>query len=185
MVDLEESFEYERKFLVTNPDVIDGVIPEFILQGYLTVAEHYAVRVRLVADGSDQSLDVLRREKECRELLGKGLFPFDSAILAVKSPSTGGIRYEAEMDLAVDVAEHLCRLSLGLVVKDRYPIIHGDDLWVVDVFHGINSPLVVAECERDAPVEDLVVPDFCGLEVTNDLKYANESLAVEPFISWK
>ena len=168
MVDLEESFEYERKFLVTNPAVIDGVIPEFILQGYLTVAEHYAVRVRLVADGSDQSLDVLRREKECRELLGKGLFPFDSAILAVKSPSTGGIRYEAEMDLAVDVAEHLCRLSLSLVVKDRYPIIHGD-----------------AECERDAPVEDLVVPDFCGLEVTNDLKYANESLAVEPFISWK
>ena len=47
MVDLEESFEYERKFLVTNPGVVDGVIPEFILQGYLTVAEHYAVRVRL------------------------------------------------------------------------------------------------------------------------------------------
>jgi len=88
MVDLEESFEYERKFLVTNPGVVDGVIPEFILQGYLTVAEHYAVRVRLVADGSDQSLDVFRREKECRGLLGKGLFPFDSAILAVKSPSS-------------------------------------------------------------------------------------------------
>ena len=138
------------------------------MQGYLTVAEHYAVRVRLVADGSDQRLDVFRREKDCRGLLGKGLFPFESAILAVKSPSTGGIRYEAEMDLAVDVAEHLCRLSLGLVVKDRYPIIHGDDLWVVDVFYGLNSPLVVAECERDAPVEDLVVPEtrLLSLEVT-------------------
>ena len=40
MVDLEESCEYERNFLVTNPAGNEGVIPELIFQGYFTVAEH-------------------------------------------------------------------------------------------------------------------------------------------------
>lgn len=180
MSDVSESFEFERKFLVSDPKVIEGVSPEIILQGYLEVRENYAVRVRLVYDGDVSSYLWLLNASDCRTVVCDSDRRARSATLTVKSPPLNGARYEAEMDLSTSVASHLCRLSRAYIIKARYPIIQGNDLWTLDVFYGANASLVIAECERDQPVIDLDIPSFCGPEITDNRDYLNESLAVRP-----
>ena len=56
--------------------------------------------------------------------------------------------------------------------------------WEVDVFHGANEGLVVAEIELTSENENFPVPDWIGEEVTGDRKYYNSMLSVHPFCEW-
>jgi len=183
-VDSDESFEFERKFLVKDTGVVDCIPGDLLVQGYLLVADNYAVRVRLVVD-PDSDVDRLLRERDPRTCLLERSLRYSRAFFTVKSPPLNGVRYEAEMDVDVDVAVNICSRSVGCVIKTRYPVIHRDDLWVVDVFHGKNRPLMIAECERDQPVIKLDIPAFCGEEVTDRPEFTNEMLAIHPYSAWK
>ena len=55
----------------------------------------------------------------------------------------------------------------------------------VDVFHGENEGLVVAEIELGAEDEPFAHPDWLADEVTGDARYYNSSLARTPYRLWE
>ncbi|OAV65470.1 hypothetical protein Barb4_03341 [Bacteroidales bacterium Barb4] len=50
----------------------------------------------------------------------------------------------------------------------------------MDVFHGANEGLVLAEIELEAEDEPFTLPDWIGEEVTGDERYYNAMLAKHP-----
>jgi CYTH domain-containing protein len=64
-----------------------------------------------------------------------------------------------------------------LVEKDRYSVKYDGRTWEVDVFHGSNAGLVLAEIELNHPDETFTLPPWVGREVTKDRRYANSSLS--------
>lgn len=55
----------------------------------------------------------------------------------------------------------------------------------VDVFHGANEGLVMAEIELAAPDEPFARPAWLGREVTGDRRYYNAYLIGNPYSIWK
>jgi CYTH domain-containing protein len=174
-------FEFERRFLVRSLPAPLRDSPALIVQSYFLSDGGYALRVRVQAAGvearltsSSDSRDVLERHKD----------EFDFAAVTVKGPSVGGTRYEAERELEPSVGVELVRRGGAQILKTRYAAWLGADGWVIDEFGGTNHPLVVAEVERSGPVTDLQIPDFCVTELTDDRRFSNESLAVDPYSQW-
>ncbi|HLT84318.1 MAG TPA: hypothetical protein VKZ83_08820 [Phototrophicaceae bacterium] len=176
-------FEFERKFFVRAlPDAaLREPHPVLIVQSYFLAADGYALRIRLQGPAPAGSLPT---DGDERELLEAAAASFTFCALTAKGPYVGGTRYEAERELDVTAGLAMVRLGGDLVAKLRYSMWLGTDGWVVDSFLGRNDPLVVAECERGGPVTDLVVPDFCVSEVTDDPRFANDALATTPYRHW-
>jgi adenylate cyclase len=174
-------FEFERRFLVrTLPEALRDA-PSLIVQSYFLSDGGYALRVRVQAGGVDGGLDA---QSDPADVLDAMRGRVDFAAVTVKGPSAGGTRYEAERELDPLVALELVRRGGARVVKTRYAAWIGADGWSIDVFGGANHPLVVAECERSGPVTGLQIPDFCVTEITDDRRFSNESLAVQPYAEW-
>ncbi len=188
-------FEFERKFLVKSlPDeVTRHGSHQVIAQAYLFAHDGYAVRVRLSFPGQtvdfppfDDSIDFLGAyEHRILALLLKENCDRVSASIAVKSPPVGGERYEMESEVDVTVADQILRRSANIIVKNRHSLWYDEDGWEFDVFAGQNEGLIVAECERLAPVVDLKIPEFCVTEVTEDLRFTNDYLSKEPWRQWR
>ena len=68
--------------------------------------------------------------------------------------------------------------------KGRVPGEGKERFWEVDVFHGANEGLVVAEIELTSENDNFPVPHWTGEEVTGDRKYYNSMLSVHPFCEW-
>jgi adenylate cyclase len=146
--------EIERKFLVTEPSVVDGLTGSVIRQGYLSRAPERTVRVR-------------RRG--------------DRAYITVKGANVGARRSEWEYEIpAVDADEMLALCQGPVLDKTRYLIDVAGRTWELDVFRGANAGLVMAEVEIES--EDAVVelPAWAGLEVTDDPRYYNANLSRHP-----
>ena len=154
------AFEIERKFLVKG-DAWRGLAePLRMRQGYVAMKDGTTVRVRIVGD---------------------------KAFLTLKDHAVGLVRHEFEYPIPVEDAETILDTMCGdLVEKNRYRIPAAEPglAWEVDEYLGANAPLVTAEIEL--PDENTVVqlPDWIGLEVTNDHRYKNNNLAVHPFSEW-
>ncbi|MCM8734207.1 CYTH domain-containing protein [Azospirillum sp. A1-3] len=153
------ALEIERRFLVRK-DVRhlcrDGVR---ILQGYLPSDGASTVRVRIAED---------------------------RATLTIKSLKRGACRDEVEHPLALDFA---CQLLLhgceGRVIeKTRYRHCQDGLCWEIDVFHGDNAGLVIAEVELDTPDQMVPLPDWIGAEVTTLRAYGNSALSRAPIRRW-
>ncbi|GAB3097464.1 CYTH domain-containing protein [Isoptericola nanjingensis] len=174
-------FEFERRFFVRElPDALRDA-PALIVQSYFLSDGGYALRVRVQATGVEARLGP---DSDARDVLELYRSRVDFAAVTVKGPSVGGTRYEAERPLEPDVGAELVRRGGAQVIKTRYAAWLGADGWSIDVFGGANAPLIVAECERSGPVTDLQIPDFCVTELTDDRRFSNESLAVDPFRGW-
>ena len=154
------AFEIERKFLVKD-DAWRGLAePLRIRQGYVATKYGTTVRVRVAGE---------------------------AAFITLKDRAVGLVRHEFEYPIPVGDAETILDMMCGnLVEKNRYRIPAKEPglVWEVDEFFGDNAPLVTAEIEL--PDENTVVqlPDWIGLEVTNDHRYKNNNLAVHPFSEW-
>jgi adenylate cyclase len=149
--------EIERKFLVPEPPSdLDRWPSTTIAQGYLAVAD----------DGTE--VRVRRRD--------------DSASLTVKS-GRGRVRVEEEMEIEADRFERLWPLTEGRrIEKTRYEIPAGDGLTIeLDVYGGDLDGLVTAEVEfaSEDAAEAFAAPDWLGPDVTDDLRYKNQRLAVD------
>lgn len=187
-------FEFERKFMVRElpHEVLEHGSHQVIIQAYLFAQEGYAVRVRLTFSGRmvhlprfNDSVDFLGAyEHRLLEELMREEGEEASASIAVKSPPVGGERYEMESELDTTVADQILRRSANIMVKNRHSFWYDEDGWEFDVFGGQNEGLIVAECERLAPVVDLRIPDFCVTEVTEDLRFTNDYLSKEPWRQW-
>ena len=153
--------EIERKFLVKNTSFIEKAFRKRrILQGYICSDAERSVRIRM------------------RE---------DEAFLTIKSATNerGWSRYEYEQPLPMNDAEELIRLCLpGMIEKVRHYVAFDGHTWEVDVFHGENEGLIVAEIELAFEEETFALPDWVGQEVSGEPKYYNAMLAKHPFSKW-
>ena len=130
-------------------------------QGYLDSAAGLSVRVRLVPD--------------------RGRFT-----ITVKGARQGISRREAECDIEPDVAELLLEACGPHVIDKTRHTVQSDESveWTIDVFHGANDGLVLAEVELAGEDVAVSVPVWCGAEVTDDDRYYNEYLTQHPFSTW-
>ncbi|MGZ9677048.1 CYTH domain-containing protein [Flavobacterium sp. GNP001] len=153
--------EIERKFLVKNDTFIEQAsTKKYISQGYLNSDPLRTVRVRT-----------------------KG----DQAFLTIKgqSSASGLSRFEWEKEIAVDEAKALLSLcESGIIEKTRYEIYFEKHTFEVDVFHGLNDGLIIAEIELETEMETFTIPDWLGIEVTRDKRYYNSYLSQLPFSTW-
>ncbi len=151
--------EYERKFLVLNDSWKDTAVGAFCRQGYLSAAKEHVVRVRTLS--------------------GK-------AFLTVKGLTVDHARLEFEYTIpladATRLLDELCEKPL--IEKTRYRVRHGDLVWEVDVFHGENEGLVVAEVELPSADAPFLKPPWVGREVSSDPRYFNSNLLTRPYSCW-
>ena len=155
--------EVERKFLVAGDFMAAVVQATEIRQGYLCGGSGVTVRARLRGD--------------------KGYI----TIKGRRSPD-GISRFEWEKEITQEEAKALLALAEGgCIEKTRYlvPNTDGRHTWEVDVFHGDNEGLVVAEIELKAEDEPFDRPEWLGKEVSNDHRYYNSQLLKHPFSQWK
>ena len=147
------SVEIERKFrLHWEPEWLGGCRSTRIEQGYLAIEGGGGAEVRL-----------RRRDGE--------------TLLTVKRGS-GLTRTEEEIELGSEQLEALWPLTEGRrVEKVRYLVPTGS--YEVDVFEGELAGMITAEMEFDseAASDAFAPPDWLGIEVTGDERYANETLA--------
>ena len=176
-------FEFERRFYVETIPllVMDDPTPSLIVQNYFLAEDGFGIRVRAQATGVHYDMD---GHEPIDEILERHSAAFDFCAITVKGPMNAGTRYEAERELDISVGLNLLQRGRNRIIKNRYALWLGSDGWVVDVFGGTNYPLVIAEVERGGPVTDLSIPEFCVSEVTEDRRFANDSLAVRPFNTW-
>lgn len=147
--------EIERKFLVIGDAWNDGTPGTRIAQGYLSMDVDRTVRVRIAGE---------------------------NAWITVKGRSRGITRAEFEYAIPVNDARDLLEMCLPSVIdKTRHRIAFGGHVWEVDVFHGANEGLVLAEVELDDESVQPEMPPWAGEEVSHDVRYFNANLAVKPF----
>jgi adenylate cyclase len=106
--------------------------------------------------------------------------------LTVKGPIVGLSRLEFEYRIPADDAAVLLEQLVGLSIdKTRYRERPGAHVWEIDVFHGANEGLIVAEVELSSEGDAPEPPPWLGREVTADRRYANSNLARTPWPLWR
>lgn len=109
----------------------------------------------------------------------------DQAFLNLKSRELGHTRQEFDYAIPVADAEALLALcSGGLIDKTRHYVRHDGFLWEVDEFAGENAGLIVAEIELPSADTEFALPDWVGMEVTDEPRYYNLALADRPYSRW-
>ena len=151
------AFEIERKFLVMGQAWRDGHPGTPIVQGYMPV-EAGIVRVRIAG------------ERAFLTIKGRGLM------------TRREFEYPIPLTDASELLEHFC--GNQTVSKTRYEVPVGHHLFFVDVFHGDNEGLVMAEVELTSENEEVEMPDWIGHEVTRDPRYHNSNLLLHPYALW-
>jgi len=153
--------EIERKYLVTSLDFLNEYSSKNeIAQGYLSSNPERTVRIRI-----------------------KGKKGFIT-IKGIGSES-GVSRFEWEKEIAVEEAKSLLKLcEKGVIEKTRYEVKSGKHIIEIDVFHGENDGLILAEIELESENETILKPKWLGTEVTNDERYYNSYLSQNPFRNW-
>lgn len=153
--------EIERKFLVKGDFKQQVVSSQRIVQGYICSQPERTVRIRI------------RGEKGYLTIKGS-------------SDEKGLSRYEFEQEIPLSDAEELLKLcEPGIIDKVRYLIPAGLHTWEVDVFHGVNEGLILAEIELTSEDEFFESPDWLGIEVSGDRRYYNSMLTKHPFSLWE
>lgn len=109
----------------------------------------------------------------------------DRAFLTIKGKTAGITRVEHEYPIPVaDATELLALCETPLVEKTRHAEQHGGMTWEIDVFHGANAGLVMAEVELESETQRVEVPPWAIREVSDDPRYYNSNLIAHPFSTW-
>lgn len=146
--------EIEKKFLVKGDFRNEAFKTIHIVQGYLSRVPERVVRIRIKDDKAYITI--------------KG-----------KNNASGATRFEWEKEIPVEEARQLFNLcEPGVIDKTRYLINNtdGKHTWEVDVFHGANEGLTIAEIELNDENEPFDKPSWLGEEVTGDQRYYNSNL---------
>ncbi|MCG8487950.1 MAG: CYTH domain-containing protein [Chromatiales bacterium] len=154
------ALEIERKFLVINDKWKDSIIREAVIkQGYLATTDRATVRVRV--DGDEANINIKGR---------------------TDGISRREYEYPIPLDEALELLDHL--VSGAAIDKVRYKVRCGEHIWDLDLFHGANQGLVMAEVELGREDEAFVMPEWAGEEVSGDTRYYNANLVKHPFSEW-
>lgn len=151
-----ETQEIERKFLVLNDGWKQDVdYTESLKQVYVSrQRDGWLTRLRIIND--------------------------ERAEITIKGPKEGisGAEYNIPMDM--ESAKDLWEKSNGVrIEKDRNIILNKDGTkWEIDEFKGSGlDGIVLAEIELKSESQDVVFPDWVGLEVSGTRLYSNDYLA--------
>ena len=129
-------------------------------QGYLSSVMERVVRVRLAGD---------------------------QGFLTIKGMTTGITRLEFEYPIpredAAVLLDRLCERPL--IEKTRHREVFAGRTWEIDVFHGENDGLVLAEVEVASPADTIALPPWARAEVSNDPRYYNNNLVAHPYKTWR
>lgn len=179
------ALEIERRFLVVGEGWRHHCLwVRSLRQGYLVAAaEGITLRVRTSSPLGETG------EPEVAGVGGRAE-PSPEAFLTLKAPPPAGFsgpalcRLEFEYAIPLADGEELLALAAASLRKRR----HGLDLsggdWVLDVFEGDNAPLVLAEVEIASADQAVMIPSWCGREVTDRRDLSNAALAHHPFARW-
>jgi CYTH domain-containing protein len=153
--------EIERKFLVTSLDFMNASFAKNeIAQGYLNSDPERTVRIRI------------KGEKGYITIKGSG-------------NESGTSRMEWEKEIALKDAQSLLKLcEQGVIEKTRYEVKSGNHIIEIDVFHGDNDGLIMAEVELQDENEAILKPNWLGKEVTGDARYYNSYISLHPYKTW-
>lgn len=154
------AIEIERKFLVDGEKWEQVIKPTGVLyrQGYLSNGDNPTIRVRVA---------------------GKKGF------ITLKGTTSGISRKEFEYEIPVaEAVELLDSFALSEISKTRHRVYYDDKLWEVDEFEGDNAGLIVAEIELQSEEEPFSLPDWITREVSQDVRYFNSNLSVNPYKNW-
>ena len=151
--------EIERKFLIDISGVESIGSGSRIKQGYISTTDNTAVRIRVSGT---------------------------VAYLTLKGENQGATRPEFEYEIPIEDANEIIKeLCSGPIIdKTRYLVEYGSHTWEIDVFHGDNDGLIVAEVELESETEEVDLPKWVINEVTGEVKYYNSSLLDNPFNKW-
>lgn len=144
--------EIERKFLVRGEFRHLSVKELKIAQGYLSVDPARIIRLRI-----------------CDK----------RAILSVKAPlgNSGFSRHEWEFEIPLSEASEILKVCLPeIIYKTRYLVPFSSHTYEVDIFHGRNEGLIIAELELTSEDEVFEKPEWLGEEVTGKPEYYNSNL---------
>ncbi|PSL23374.1 CYTH domain-containing protein [Chitinophaga ginsengisoli] len=152
--------EIERKYLIDIEkwQKLDKPSGQHYRQGYIVTDPQKTIRVRLTDT--------------------KGF-------LTIKGISVGATRLEYEYEIpVVEARELLDNFAVSELSKIRYHIGFRNKMWEVDEFLGNNAGLFVAEIELLSEDETFELPEWVGREVTEDEKYYNSNLTINPYRNW-
>lgn len=151
--------EIERKFVI-DPEKWDWKgTPIGMTQAYLAIMDDKIVRIRIAGE---------------------------NAFITIKGNLKGITRNEYEYAIPVeDAREMLTMCQYTPVEKTRYITELEGKIWEIDVFHGSNKGLFVAEIELEYEDEEFKLPDWIIEEVSVDERYYNFNLAINPWSTWQ
>jgi adenylate cyclase len=155
------AIEIEHKFLLTNNDWREHITHSVkYRQGYLSSQATSSIRIRISED---------------------------HAWLNIKSATIGTHRHEYEYEIplpdANEIINSLCRKPI--IEKIRHFVIDDGNTWEIDEFDGDNKGLIIAEIELSERGQTFSKPRWLGEEVTHDLRYYNNNLAIHPYSEWR
>jgi adenylate cyclase len=167
--------EIERKFLINNDALIQ--LLEFLPHTSYDIWQYYIsenVRLRISTHSNGQEV----------------------ANFTIKTGSDSLIvRNEYESFVSIEDARSLSnvlmksKVGLGSVRKSRHVFNHdGVVKWEVDIFHGKNEGLIIAEVEipnREYDLGSALKMPWLGREVTDDERYYNSYLSKHPYSKWE
>jgi adenylate cyclase len=110
----------------------------------------------------------------------------EEANINIKQMRLGHQREEFECPVPLEDGLRLFQLAAGgQVEKTRHHVHYEGMLWEIDEFEGRNAGLVVAEIELEEVGQYFARPPWAGREVTNEDRYYNIALALQPYDSWE
>lgn len=204
----QNHIETERKFLLASDGWKDGVTGKIeMCAGYLNNNPDNAASVRfdgnaafICLQGPGGAFDVMANPLmaiRIRDLLqeqpGAAVrvrTENDQAYLILKGKeidddplSRPELDVPIELGLANKILSALCAPE-QIVSKTRHLVPVSGMIWEVDVFHGRNAGLIVAEIEIPTKDTAVALPDWIGVEVSLDKRYSNLALSRHPYAEW-
>ena len=143
--------EIERKFLVKEVPVLEGLVAKHITQSYIKITQFEEERIR-------------KTESE-------GVTSYERTV----KTGSGIIREEKTTDLMPDEYDWFLEQAVATLIKTRYVI---EDIGAeLDIY---PSGLVIVEVEFDSleKAEAFIPPAWFGEEVTGNKQYSNAQLAL-------
>jgi adenylate cyclase len=164
MYEIERRFLFNKKManLIENFYATSGGM--IIDQGYLSTDPERVVRVRL-----------------CTPFYAKE--GAESATITIKGKKEKAKGFEFEYDIPIEDAALILDSPMvkNVITKHRTKTVVGGKTWEIDVFEHDNEGLIIAEIELNSVDEEFIMPKWVGKEITDDHRYSNSNLSLNPF----
>jgi CYTH domain-containing protein len=154
------AIEIEHKYLVKAELWRPSGAGLLYRQGYLSSVKGRVVRVRIAG--------------------ARGFLTVKGITIGVSRPE---FEYPIPIADATEMLDQLCERPLIEKTRHREPF--AGRIWEIDVFHGDNAGLIVAEVEVPNAAAQITTPPWAGQEVSGDPRYFNTNLASNPFKTWR